>query len=250
MITKAQVKEIKSLQLKKNRVQHQRFLVEGAKSVLELIDSKLEIISLLYTSEFISNHSTASQLSPFEQFEVPVSTLEKLGSFKSNDQALAVVKSLPNTPIEAKKDEYVLILDDVRDPGNLGTIIRIADWYGIDKIVVSETTAELYNPKVISATKGSFTRVNVYYTDLIEYLNNYSGSVYGAFMDGQTIHSIDFAKGGLIVMGNESNGVSDQLSKYITNKITIPRYGNAESLNVAIATAVICDNMCRSLNEK
>ena len=127
----------------------------------------------------------------------------------------------------------------------MGTIIRIADWYGIHKIIASPTTAEVYNPKVISSTKGSFTRVNLYYTDLENYLTQYSGAVYGALMDGENVHSMAFETGGLIVMGNESNGISDVVQKKISHKITIPRFGQAESLNVAIATAVICDNLRR-----
>ena len=246
MITKAQLKEIKSLQVKKNRVQHQRFLVEGAKSVLEIINSDWQVVTLLHTSDFANKYPQLVLSDSYEKFEVSTSQLESLGTFNSNDQAIAVVNCLLNTTLTIGADEYALVLDDVRDPGNLGTIIRIADWYGIDKIIASNTTAELYNPKVISSTKGSFTRVKMHYTNLEEYLSKYSGTVYGAFMEGDNVHHTKFEGGGLIVMGNESNGISESVGKFISKKLTIPQFGRAESLNVAIATAVICDNLRRT----
>lgn len=213
--------------------------------MLELIDSKLEVDTLLFTIEFEQAHSEMDQLEANEQFEVPVKLLESIGTLKTNDQAIAIVKTLPNEPIPIGTDEYALVLDDVRDPGNVGTIIRIADWYGIDKIIASETTAEVYNPKVISSSKGSFTRVRLYYTDLVDYLSGYSGAIYGALMEGENVHSVSFDRAGLIVMGNESNGISKSVQKLVNQRITIPRFGEAESLNVAIATAVICDNLRR-----
>ena len=141
------------------------------------------------------------------------------------------------------------MLDDVSDPGNLGTIIRIADWYGIRKIVCSESTTDFYNPKVIAASKGSFTRVKLMYTDLENYLQKNAGEkmVAGAFLNGVNLYDFKFPiqKGGFIVMGNESNGVGQEVESYITDRITIPRFGEAESLNVGIATAVILDNLRR-----
>ena len=139
-----------------------------------------------------------------------------------------------------------LVLDDIRDPGNLGTIIRTADWYGINKIIASSETADFYNPKVISATMGSFTRTKIFYTGLESYLAGQTGRpIYGAFLHGNSIYQTDFSSGGFLVIGNESRGISERLEPHITERITIPRIGKAESLNAAIATAVVLDNIRR-----
>jgi TrmH family RNA methyltransferase len=153
----------------------------------------------------------------------------------------------PNAAFPLEAHAITLVLDDVRDPGNLGTIIRSADWYGFNRIIASPETADFYNPKVISSTMGSFTRTEIYYADLAEILANAPGKVYGAFLDGKNVHEESFGNGGLIVIGNESRGISFQYQKFITDRITIPRYGEAESLNAAVATAVICDNVRRSM---
>ena len=247
MFTKNQAKLIKSLNEKKNRVELGLFLVEGEKSVAELLDSDFEIELLLTTTEFfdkfgekIREKSKAYEI--VNQFD-----LEKVGTFATNDAALAVVKQKENKPTEIKKDEIVLALDEIKDPGNLGTIIRIADWYGIKNIVATKNTVDFYNPKVITATKGSFTRVNIFYTDLKDFLSKTKLPILGAFLNGENIHKTKFPAGGILVMGNESNGVSKEIEKLITKKITIPSFGKAESLNVAIATAIILDNWKRNI---
>jgi RNA methyltransferase, TrmH family len=153
----------------------------------------------------------------------------------------------PNVPFTPEKGELVIALDEVRDPGNLGTIIRIADWYGINKLVFSTHSAEFYNPKVIQATMGSFTRVEFFYADLNEVFSQWKLPVFGAFLDGENIHQMGKINPGVILMGNESNGISSDLAKQVNHKVTIPGYGQAESLNVAIATAIICDNFKRLL---
>jgi TrmH family RNA methyltransferase len=152
----------------------------------------------------------------------------------------------PNSPLVVSEQEYGIVLDDIHDPGNLGTIVRTADWFGIRKIIASPETADFYNPKVISATMGSFTRVQVYYTDLATYLSGTKHRIYGAFLDGTDIHSVRFTNGGLIVIGSESHGISAELAPFVREKVTIPKYGQAESLNAAIATAIICDNLRRN----
>mgnify|MGYP005748087933 CR=1 FL=1 len=173
--------------------------------------------------------------------------LESLGQFQSNDSALAVLDMKANQSFQPEAGEMILALDEVRDPGNLGTIIRIADWYGINKLLFSPHTAEFYNPKVIQATMGSFTRVQFFYEDLGKVFSEWKIPVYGAFLGGENIHTLDKIAPGVILMGNESNGISPATSKYVNQKITIPAFGHAESLNVAIATAVICDNFKRLL---
>jgi TrmH family RNA methyltransferase len=243
MLSKADIKYIKSLQVKKYRKQEQCFIVEGAKSVQELLRSDFETVMLLGTPEFLSSTKIASN---FQVEEVAEKELERLGEFQTSTSALAVVKMKPNGPLMCTSNEFVLVLDDIRDPGNLGTIIRTADWYGIFKVIASQETADFYNPKVISATMGSFTRTQIYYTDLSEFLEKVEGQpVYGAFLDGQNIHQMKFNKGGLVVIGNESRGISESVEKLVTDKITIPRFGESESLNAAIATAVILDNIRR-----
>lgn len=242
MLTKATIKFIKSLQVKKYRKQEQCFLIEGAKSVEELLTSDFEVVKLLATPGFLSHLKMPVR---GEVLEVSEGTLESLGEFQSNRSALAVARLKPNVPLTISGDEYGLVLDDIHDPGNLGTILRTADWYGIKKIIASPETADFYNPKVISATMGSFTRVSIFYTDLTAYLSGVNLPVYGAFLEGQDVHKVNFASGGLIVIGSESHGISQAAAALVREKITIPRYGDAESLNAGIATAVICDNLRR-----
>ena len=245
MITKNQIKYINSLQQKKFRVENQSFVVEGAKSVLELLKSDFIIEMLFVTDAFFEEHQDFLQNRPI-QIEIATQTdLEKAGSFSSNNAALAVVKTKENEELLVKDNEFALILDDIRDPGNLGTIIRVADWYGIHKLICSNSTVDFYNPKVISATMGSFTRTNLYYTDLEDFIKNQSVNIYGTLLDGNNIHETKFSDSGYIVIGNEANGISESIEKLITHKITIPRFGEAESLNAGIATAVVLDNLRR-----
>ncbi|MFZ2038958.1 MAG: TrmH family RNA methyltransferase [Minisyncoccia bacterium] len=246
MLTKNQIKLIKSLHEKKNRQELGLFLVEGAKSVAELLSSDFKIEHLLVTDDFYGKNLdlirplTEIKGVPFEI--ITQEDLEKLSTLESNNAALAVVKQKENTAPVIKDDEIVIVLDDVRDPGNLGTIIRIADWYGVKNIIVSKNTADFYNSKTISASMGSFIRANIFYTDLADFLSKTKLPILGALMSGENVHTFKFPKSGILVMGNESNGVSAEIEKLITDKITIPRFGQAESLNVSIATAVIMDN--------
>jgi TrmH family RNA methyltransferase len=241
MISKAQLKFIKSLQIKKYRKQEQCFLVEGAKSVQELVGSDFEVKLIAGTAEFLS----AGKWSGIDIIEVSEKELQSLGEFQSNNGAVAVAEMKANEPLTIKADEFAIMLDDIRDPGNLGTIIRTADWYGIDKIIASNETADFYNSKVITSTMGSFTRVKLYYTDLEDYLASNKQRVFGAYLDGKSVYSADFGKGGIILIGSESHGISPKLEKFVSDKITIPRVGKAESLNAGIATAVILDNLRR-----
>jgi RNA methyltransferase, TrmH family len=247
MISKNTLKYIHSLQQKKYRKQHQAFLVEGGKSVVELINSRMQILMVYATPHFVQKNDNyfKNPLFPYEVVEE--AELAKAGTFQTNDAALAIAAMPVNELLYVNDREYVLMLDDIRDPGNLGTIIRIADWYGIHKIICSDETADVYNPKVIAATMGSFTRVRTYYCNVEEYLQQYPHlPVYGAFLNGASVHQTSFAASGIIVMGNESKGISPALEKIIAHKITIPAYGVAESLNAAVATAIICDNMRRT----
>ncbi len=249
MISKKTAKLVKSLHHKKYRRKNGLFLVEGAKSVQEILQSSFLIETLFVTEDFLNLHNylVSKKLKENQVEVVSEQTLEEIGTLQTNNAALAVVNSPDNTPLGVE-NEFVLALDDVRDPGNLGTIIRIADWYGIRKIICSPETAELYNPKVISASMGSFTRVRLYYTDLGYFFQQHSVPVYGAVLEGDNIHSVSFPKEGILLLGNESRGVDKVLMPFLSQKVSIPQYGGAESLNVAIATAVICDNMRRISN--
>jgi len=245
MLSKAKLKYIKSLQLKKYRKEEQRFIVEGARSVAELLDSDFQITMLAATPAFIGQQAKSLAKKEMEIVESSEQQLAAAGSLQTNQSALAVVKMKPNEPPRLPENEFALVLDDIRDPGNLGTIIRTADWYGIHNIIASGETADVYNPKTISASMGSFLRVHLFYTVLTDYLRD-APKLYGTFLKGTDVHTIPSANGGFIVFGNESNGISPAVEGLIHERIMIPRYGAAESLNAGVATAVVLDNLRRS----
>ncbi|HSJ69018.1 MAG TPA: RNA methyltransferase [Anditalea sp.] len=238
------------MQQKKFRKQENSFFVEGAKNVTELLNSEYEITHLLFTDSFKDLHWSLIKRCGAEKHEVTAKQLESIGSFQTNEAAIAVAKIRNNQSIEISNDELAIALDDVRDPGNLGTIIRIADWYGIKKIILSENCADIYNPKVLNSSMGSFTRVAFFYTDLKKFFPMIDAPIYGALLEGDNIYNSPLSNNGIILMGNESKGISDELLPFVSHKITIPQFGQAESLNVAIATAVICDNFRRKSWEK
>ncbi|MBU6370621.1 MAG: RNA methyltransferase [Patescibacteria group bacterium] len=240
MLTKAETKLIRSLREKKHRAETGLFLVEGAKSVEELLRSNFAISFIVATDAFAKTLKTKMRVET-----VSADELAKLGTLEANDAAIAVVKQKSAQTAEQKNQGLILVLDEVKDPGNLGTIIRIADWYGVKRILASKGTADFYNAKTIAASMGSFTRIAVEYADLAEFFSKNTLPVFGAYLGGENVHEMKFPSDGILVMGNESNGISAHLEKFITKKITIPRYGSAESLNVAIATAVILDNWKR-----
>ncbi|MEO1051136.1 MAG: RNA methyltransferase [Bacteroidota bacterium] len=249
MISKAKAKFIKSLQIKKYRKEEQCFVVEGAKSVQELLASDFEVLELYATDHFLEANDTLIRQRQVAVEEVKEKELSVVGSYQSNNAALAVVACKPDQELTVESNEYLLALDDVNDPGNLGTIIRTADWYGINKIVASESTVDIYNPKVIAASKGSFTRVTIHYSDLTSYLKGLTIPVYGAYLEGENLHSTKFDSSGILLMGSESNGISSNLEHLVTHKVSIPRYGGAESLNVGMATAIFCDNLRRNIGK-
>lgn len=244
MISRQLAKFVKSLKLKKYRKKASAFVVEGAKNVVELLSSDYEVMHLFITEKFQLEYQ--NMLPTGDQYNLCTEKeLESIGTFQSNEYAVAVAKMKDET-FEAMEGDLVIALDDVQDPGNLGTILRIADWYGVGQILASYETADLYNPKVINASMGSFTRVSIHYTDLEEKLLGSSRTVYGAFLEGKNVHEIETEFPAIVLLGNEASGISDRLRKTVDRKITIPRIGGAESLNVAVSTAVICDNLIRS----
>jgi TrmH family RNA methyltransferase len=239
-ISKQKQKYIQSLHLKKYRQQFGAFIVEGQKSIEELAKSDFRILELFLTDKANELKVDAEQISYCTAEEI-----QKASLFKSNNYGIAVVVSKSNVALAIVKNEWVLALDDLNDPGNLGTIIRIADWYGIKKIICSESTVDFYNPKVISSSMGSFTRVSCFYTDLKTYLESNSAPIFGAYLDGANIHKIDFPSSGILIIGSESHGISHELENLVKMKITIPSFGQAESLNAGVATAIILDNINR-----
>jgi len=208
--------------------------------VLEVLDSDYNIIEIVCTQAFKSKY--ADKLAGTQLLESE--DLATLGNFRSNDRAIAVVQTKPNEPF-TYRGGLILALDDINDPGNLGTILRIADWYGISGVFASPDTCELYNPKVISASKGSFTRVPYYTGELAGLLPSLSIPVYAADMHGENLHTTEIPKDVCLIMGNEAHGISASLEALIDRRVHIPSRGRAESLNVGVATAVILDNYSR-----
>lgn len=220
-------------------------MVEGAKNVLELLSSDYKVKNLFVTRKFLDEF-THQRIPEVDCTICSERELNDLGTFKTNGYAIAVA-IMKSGPLDIVSDDLILALDDVSDPGNLGTIIRIADWFGITTIIASLDTADFYNPKVINSSMGSFTRVDVHYTELHDFLHsNTRHKVYGALLDGENIHQVKIDKPAILLMGNESNGIRTSLLNMIDQKITIPRIGGAESLNVAVSTAIICDNFLRN----
>ena len=243
MISKAEIKQVRLLHQKKYREEKRLFIAEGPKLVNELVGSTFPVKEIFATKEF--------QV-PSSKFQVQVineKELIQISALATPNQVLGVFE-IPDMKLnhESLKNELVLALDDIRDPGNLGTIIRIADWFGIKNILCSETCVDLFNPKVMQATMGSIARVNVYFVDLENSLTILSRSmpVFGSTIDGANIYTQELTSNGIILIGNESKGVSGNILKLASEKISIPSFSSgADSLNAAIATAVICSEFKR-----
>lgn len=239
MVVKSQVKFIKSLQQKKYRNLHGLFVVEGVKMVTELLTSRIKPHSIYSTNIDLIN----SKEHTVEHITEP--ELKKISSLQNPNKVLAIF-NIPK-PLKINFDNWVVALDDVRDPGNLGTIIRLCDWFGISHLLCSEHTVDCYNPKVLQATMGSISRVNIVYDDMEPILSTTNVPIYGAFMEGEIVYKENLPKKGILVMGNEANGVSQEIETLIAKKISIPQYGkkSTESLNVATATAILLNEIRR-----
>lgn len=245
MLSKAQISLINSLQQKKFRTHHRLFIVEGIKSVLEFLNSSYKIQRIFCTSQAATKLGNLPQNIKLE--EVSEVEFNKITVLKNPQGALALVEipeenQINDTNLSGK---YSLVLDDVQDPGNLGTIIRTAEWFGITNIICSFGTVDVYNPKVVQATMGSLARVQVSYTDIEKFISTTTLTSYGAQLNGQSIYKTNFEPEGLIIMGNEGNGIRDSIIPLIDKSVTIPRIGKAESLNVAIAATIFCSELSR-----
>jgi len=246
MLSKSQINSLKSLQQKKFRREQGFFLVEGHKSIIEFANSPYQIETVYHTPAFDSKVLNLSQ--KINLCEISVNDLEKISSLKTPQEVIARIK-IPDWPLLTPAElqgQFSLVLDGVQDPGNLGTIIRIADWFGIGNIICSEDTVDTYNPKVVQASMGSLARVKVQQVNLSEYLPQIKLPIFGALLNGSNIYDTDFGREGLIVMGNEGNGIRPEIEKLVGQSVTIPRLGKAESLNVSIATALFCAEITRN----
>lgn len=242
MVTKADFQLIRSLADKQGRTTHGLFVAEGDKLVGEIIQSPQWSIARLFVTEGTSLSHPKAEL-------ITAKEMERMTLLKSAPRSLALVRIPTRSTPSVTNDELVLCLDEVQDPGNLGTIIRTADWYGIRHIVCSPTTADCFAPKVVQATMGALLRVEVSYTPLVEWLGGAKQqgvAIYATTLDGEDIHTTPLTRGGIIVMGNEGKGVSRQVLDQVSHRLFIPPYPadrrGSESLNVAIATAITCEN--------
>jgi TrmH family RNA methyltransferase len=247
MLSKSQISLIKSLHQKKYRKENKIFIVEGIKSITEFISSTYQIHSIYYLAQV---QSLLPQLpANIKLFEVNEADLNKISALQTPQGVLALVKIPEETGTETLKlkNQFSFVLDGIQDPGNLGTIIRTADWFGFKNIICSLNTADIYNPKTVQATMGSLSRVNVVYDDLKSLLLRSDLPVFGAMLSGNSLYEINWGKEGLIILGNEGQGISDEIANFITQPVTIPRVGGAESLNVAISAAILCSDISRNL---
>ncbi|WP_188051351.1 RNA methyltransferase [Flavobacterium sp. GP15] len=240
MVSKNQIKLITSLQQKKYRYANKLFFAEGVKGIQELLDSNFELEHLY------STQNDFPEVSNNKKSIIDENDLKKISALATPNTCLAVFKMPLEKSIIATG--LIVVLDSIRDPGNLGTIMRLCDWFGIQQIVCSNETVDYFNPKVVQATMGSIARVNVNYTNLNSYLQQTQLPIFGTFMNGENIYKSILPQQGIIIMGNEANGISETLEKLVQNRLTIPRFGSlqkTESLNVATATAIILSEFSR-----
>jgi len=252
MLSKNKIKLIQSLNRKKDRDESGLFLVEGNKMVEEALRSDYQIETLVCTAQFADQHPEIRSKAK-EIIIADKDLIQKASLLQNPQEALAIIIQ-PEliTPELNLNTELCLVLDFIQDPGNLGTILRIADWFGINTVICSENTVDVFNPKVVQASMGAIFRIKTGYTNLESFLLEASKSeipVYGTFMDGNNIYTKTLTKNGIVVLGNEGNGISDSISKLVTRRISIPTFSTnpnkAESLNVAIAASICCSEFRR-----
>ena len=250
MLTKNQLKLVRSLELKKNRKKEGLFVAEGPKVVGDLLRAGFVPHSIFMVQGSGARVQGSGARVQGSSFLVTDDELRKL-SFLQHPQEVLALFEIPSPGFREGLGvgSLSLALDGIQDPGNLGTIIRIADWFGISTIYCSEDTADAYNPKVVQATMGSLAHINIVYCDLVALLQQYDGPIYGTLLDGNDIYQQELSEKGIIVMGNEGNGISQRVRPLITHKLLIPNFNKnsetAESLNVAIATAITCSEFRR-----
>lgn len=242
MLVKQKAKYIQTLGQKKFREQEGVFIAEGPKLVKELLEENSMLVKEIYAvKDWIGDNKKIllkKNVTEVEAFE-----LEKISQLTTPNKVLAIVQQ-PDHGKPEIKDKIILALDGIQDPGNLGTIIRIADWFGVEQIVCSNDSADVYNSKVVQATMGSIARIKVFYTDLVKWLAQQKDTrIYGAVLEGQDITNMKKLKEGIIVIGNESKGISEEVLALTNVKLTIPKKGKAESLNAAVAAGILLNSL-------
>ncbi|MDR2065628.1 MAG: RNA methyltransferase [Prevotellaceae bacterium] len=246
MLGKAKIKQIKSLEYKKFRDELGLFVAEGEKLTGEILQSNLEIDSLFCLSgSILPNHNAIAEI-------ISENEMKRISFLKTPSVAFVTVK-IPNKKIDFKQinSSLNIVLDNIQDPGNLGTIIRLCDWFGIRNIICSHKTADCFSPKAVQATMGAICRVNVFYVELNDFFNDVdkNTAVYGTFLEGENIYKAKLLPQGLIIMGNEGKGISPEAAKYVTQKLCIPCFSEneikPESINVSAATAIVCSEFKR-----
>jgi TrmH family RNA methyltransferase len=249
MLSKSQTGFIKSLHQKKYRKEHGIFIIEGIKSIVEFFPSDYQIHSVYFLPQY---QSLLPKLpANIKLFEVTSAELEKISTLQAPQGILALVHIPERAGIDkdALRNRFSLVLDGVQDPGNLGTIIRTADWFGLQHVICSANTVEVYNPKTVQATMGSLCRVSVSYHDLPELLGDINIPIFGAMLDGGSLYQTQWGNEGLVILGNEGQGISPEIVDLISHPVTIPRVGQAESLNVAVSAAIFCADISRNMNK-
>lgn len=229
-----------SLSSSKGRKEHSLFLVQGTKCVIDTVDS-FEVEAILATNQWINEH-----LEIADKYEITVvkkADLDRITTLSTSPEVIAICRIPKQESFSIKKDSLVLALDGIQDPGNLGTIIRVADWMGVNKILASQDTVDTWNPKVVQASMGAISRIHVLYVPLFDTLSEIIDlPIYGTFLDGDNIYSSSLSQGGIVVMGNEGNGISRDVAKLVNQRLFIPSFPpdrkTSESLNVAIATSI------------
>lgn len=242
MVSKREVKYIQSLCQKKHRLQERLFIVEGEKAVEELLQSNWQVRQIYANGEWIHTHDKITV--PVE--EAGEGQLQQMSGLQSARSVLALVEMPPPIEIPLNPTGFTLVLDTVQDPGNMGTLLRIADWFGVRQIIAGEHAADLYNPKVIQSSMGSFLRVQVSYTSLKNWLEQYQSPVLGAVLDGSSVYEEASVEQAALIIGNEGHGIHSELLPFITRPISIPRLGKAESLNAAVATGILLSYLKRN----
>ncbi len=234
MISRNEVKYIQSLRHKKNRDEEDLFIAEGVKLISELIAADFNLKKIYAVKDWIDANAQIKNI-----VEIDENELKRISNFETPNKVLALVQKKKLVQIPDLKNKITLMLDGIQDPGNLGTIIRTADWFGIENIIASTDTADVYNAKVVQATMGSIARVNIFYTDLSSFLSTNKIMVIGAVLDGKNISDLKKINECILIIGNESKGIRSDVAPFIQQKISIPKKGNAESLNAAVAAGII-----------
>lgn len=246
MISKNQIKFIQSLKIKKYRIQHNYFIAEGPKLAQDIIHSSLKVVQLFALESWLKNNANLLEERKINFESISEKELDRVSFLRSPNKVLVQVE-IPEQKNYENHSGYALLLDNINDPGNLGTIIRIADWFGIEDIILSEGCADPYNPKTIQSTMGSIARIQLYKEDLASVITSSDMPVYAADLSGDDIAKTTFAENAMLIIGSESHGINADIIGLATKKIKIMGNGSAESLNAAIATGIICHQIFSSI---